>query len=215
MKTTLKTLTSAAAPMLAAGAAFTSTAQATECSKDLPTAEWYRCMQPALDEQQARQRQALAVCSNNSDPSRCIAEHMTAPQRAGAAQAMCLTDNCLPQLSPAEMTAKNRAAAARFPHRTEAVLPSGASKMPCIMKSYSDLVIHGTSDIDVMERCDIQPSEIAFILDQIVDGNPQLSGPTPFKDAHCRPTYSGFACEYNGVAREWVRRPYYNLHPFD
>jgi hypothetical protein len=143
---------------------------------------------------------AVQACPGVIGPDgTCYAAPRRAPQ--------CLTDNCLPQLSPEEMTAKNRAAAAamRGPDRPVEPPPPGASKMPCLMKVYSDLVIHGTSDIDVMERCDVQPSEIAFVLDQIVDGNPQLRGPTPFKDAHCKPTWSGFACEYNGVTRRWTR----------
>jgi hypothetical protein len=78
----------------------------------------------------------------------------------------------------------------------------------CVIEGTTALIMHGTSDIDIMERCRVAPNEIEAILGVImqrrVAGRP--IGRTPFKDAHCRPTYSGFECEYKGVTMELSTR---------
>jgi hypothetical protein len=76
----------------------------------------------------------------------------------------------------------------------------------CIWQVERDY-LNGISDIDAMEACHaVTPADIRSALGflmEITDSN--SFGPTPFKDAHCRPTYSGYACEYRGVAMQMSR----------
>jgi hypothetical protein len=85
----------------------------------------------------------------------------------------------------------------------------GLDNPRCVQETYRDMILKGTSDIDVMERCHaVTPSQIRHALADVMQMRQRGAsfGPTPFKDAHCRPTYSGFACEYNGVALETSKR---------
>jgi hypothetical protein len=88
---------------------------------------------------------------------------------------------------------------------------NGPTSTECVQNGLVDLAVKGTSDIDIMERChvDTTPEEIEahlrIIMTLRVGNGGHRIGRTPFKDAHCQPTYSGYQCEYNGVALEMTR----------
>jgi hypothetical protein len=79
-----------------------------------------------------------------------------------------------------------------------------ADVISCTHKIYLNFMVYGTSDVDLMNRCHATtPEQIDSVLYWAIamtTRNGLL--PTPFMDAHCRPTYSGFACEYQGITRQ-------------
>jgi hypothetical protein len=84
-------------------------------------------------------------------------------------------------------------------------LPPTNMNLYCVAEVYRDYVVSRRSDIDVMDRCHAtNDAQIAWVLARVMEMqiNRRPIGPTPFKDAHCQATYSGFTCTYKGVATQ-------------
>jgi hypothetical protein len=73
----------------------------------------------------------------------------------------------------------------------------------CIWETYA----HFHNDIDIMERCHaVTRNDVVNALGFLIDITARNGiGSTPFKDAHCWPTYSGYACEYKGITMQVSR----------
>lgn len=73
--------------------------------------------------------------------------------------------------------------------------------MACLQKAYTNWAVHGTSDVDAIEDCNVPANlisnAIAFEGQRTLNGQPVDS---PWTDAHCQALVNAYVCEDQGVS---------------